>query len=109
MTLDHARSLARDPQGEGLFRSILLFSLFSVTLAFLFFSSVTLAFLERSCSTLTDRNNRHIHVSFMSLRYMSHKFHGKGPGKNKVEKRMKKMEQDAVSLLMIITNVDAAS
>lgn len=29
-----------------------------------------------------------------AFRYLSHKFHGKGPGKNKVDKRMKKLEQD---------------
>uniref|UniRef100_A0A0A9WX62 U4/U6.U5 tri-snRNP-associated protein 1 n=2 Tax=Lygus hesperus TaxID=30085 RepID=A0A0A9WX62_LYGHE len=31
-----------------------------------------------------------------AFRYLSHKFHGKGPGKNKVEKRMKKNEQEAL-------------
>lgn len=31
-----------------------------------------------------------------AFRYLSHKFHGKGPGKNKVDKRMKKLEQDTV-------------
>jgi len=30
------------------------------------------------------------------FRYLSHKFHGKGPGKNKIEKRIKKAEQEAV-------------
>lgn len=30
-----------------------------------------------------------------AFRYLSHKFHGKGPGKNKVDKRMKKLDQDA--------------
>lgn len=33
-----------------------------------------------------------------AFRYLSHKFHGKGPGKNKIDKRMKKMEQESVSL-----------
>lgn len=33
-----------------------------------------------------------------SFRYLSHKFHGKGPGKNKIDKRMKKMEQESVSI-----------
>jgi hypothetical protein len=40
-------------------------------------------------------------------RYLSHKFHGKGPGKNKVEKRMKKIEQEMVIYLiqhLIISN-----
>lgn len=36
-----------------------------------------------------------------AFRYLSHKFHGKGPGKNKVEKRMKKNEQEGVSFLKI--------
>jgi hypothetical protein len=35
---------------------------------------------------------------FSDFRYLSHKFHGKGPGKNKVEKRMKKNEQEGVSI-----------
>ncbi|XP_076341882.1 LOW QUALITY PROTEIN: U4/U6.U5 tri-snRNP-associated protein 1-like [Tachypleus tridentatus] len=30
-----------------------------------------------------------------AFRYLSHKFHGKGPGKNKVDKRAKKLEQEA--------------
>lgn len=32
-----------------------------------------------------------------AFRYLSHKFHGKGPGKNKIEKRLQKMEQEVVS------------
>lgn len=32
-----------------------------------------------------------------AFRYLSHKFHGKGPGKNKIEKRLKKIEQEGVS------------
>lgn len=32
-----------------------------------------------------------------AFRYLSHKFHGKGPGKNKIEKRLKKNEQDGVN------------
>lgn len=30
-----------------------------------------------------------------AFRVLSHKFHGKGPGKNKVDKRMKKLEQES--------------
>lgn len=30
-----------------------------------------------------------------AFRHLSHKFHGKGPGKNKIDKRMKKMEQES--------------
>lgn len=33
-----------------------------------------------------------------AFRYLSHKFHGKGPGKNKVEKRIKKNVQEGVSI-----------
>ncbi|CAG9809607.1 unnamed protein product [Chironomus riparius] len=31
-----------------------------------------------------------------AFRYLSHKFHGKGPGKNKIEKRLKKQEQEGL-------------
>ncbi|CAG2066988.1 unnamed protein product, partial [Timema podura] len=37
-------------------------------------------------------------------RYLSHKFHGKGPGKNKVEKRMKKNEQEGLMKQMSSTD-----
>ncbi|XP_065199824.1 U4/U6.U5 tri-snRNP-associated protein 1 isoform X2 [Planococcus citri] len=39
-----------------------------------------------------------------AFRYLSHKFHGKGPGKNKIEKRMKKGEQDALMKQMSSTD-----
>ncbi|KAH9418744.1 U4/U6.U5 tri-snRNP-associated protein 1 [Dermatophagoides pteronyssinus] len=35
-----------------------------------------------------------------AFRYLSHKFHGKGPGKNKIDKRMKKMEQESVCIFI---------
>jgi len=35
-----------------------------------------------------------------AFRYLSHKFHGKGPGKNKVEKRLKKQEQETLMMKM---------
>ncbi|BES94476.1 U4 U6.U5 tri-snRNP-associated protein [Nesidiocoris tenuis] len=38
----------------------------------------------------------HLLCAKEAFRYLSHKFHGKGPGKNKVEKRMKKNEQEAL-------------
>lgn len=44
-----------------------------------------------------DDNGRILNLK-EAFRYLSHKFHGKGPGKNKIEKRLKKMEQDGVSL-----------
>ena len=40
----------------------------------------------------------HILNAKEAFRYLSHKFHGKGPGKNKVEKRMKKNEQEGVRI-----------
>ncbi|XP_058792754.1 U4/U6.U5 tri-snRNP-associated protein 1 isoform X2 [Phymastichus coffea] len=39
-----------------------------------------------------------------AFRYLSHKFHGKGPGKNKVEKRMKKSEQESLMKRMSSTD-----
>ena len=33
-----------------------------------------------------------------AFRYLSHKFHGKIPGKMKTEKRSKKIQEEAVSL-----------
>lgn len=38
----------------------------------------------------------HILNSKEAFRYLSHKFHGKGPGKNKIEKRIKKGVQEQV-------------
>lgn len=40
-----------------------------------------------------------------AFRYLSHKFHGKGPGKNKIEKRLKKNEQDGVSFWFFFFNL----
>ncbi|XP_053693753.1 U4/U6.U5 tri-snRNP-associated protein 1 [Sabethes cyaneus] len=39
-----------------------------------------------------------------AFRYLSHKFHGKGPGKNKVEKRLKKSEQEGLMKKMSSTD-----
>lgn len=36
-----------------------------------------------------------------AFRYLSHKFHGKGPGKNKQEKRIKKQVQEGVSITYV--------
>lgn len=47
-----------------------------------------------------DDNGRILNAK-EAFRYLSHKFHGKGPGKNKIEKRLKKMEQEGVSFLVI--------
>lgn len=40
----------------------------------------------------------HVLNSKEAFRYLSHKFHGKGPGKNKIEKRIKKSVQEGVSV-----------
>lgn len=40
----------------------------------------------------------HLLNSKEAFRYLSHKFHGKGPGKNKIEKRIKKSVQEQVSI-----------
>ncbi|GAB0096818.1 U4/U6.U5 tri-snRNP-associated protein 1 [Sergentomyia squamirostris] len=39
-----------------------------------------------------------------AFRYLSHKFHGKGPGKNKIEKRLKKSEQEGLMMKMSSTD-----
>lgn len=44
--------------------------------------------------------NFHNENNILFCRYLSHKFHGKGPGKNKVEKRIKKNVQEGVSFLI---------
>lgn len=44
-----------------------------------------------------DDNNQKL-TPKEAFRYLSHKFHGKGPGKNKIEKRLKKVEQEGVRL-----------
>lgn len=45
-----------------------------------------------------DDNNQKL-TPKEAFRYLSHKFHGKGPGKNKIEKRLKKVEQEGVSFV----------
>lgn len=46
----------------------------------------------------------HILNSKEAFRYLSHKFHGKGPGKNKVEKRIKKSVQEQLMKKMSSTD-----
>lgn len=46
----------------------------------------------------------HVLCAKEAFRYLSHKFHGKGPGKNKVEKRMKKAEQEVLMKRMSSTD-----
>lgn len=41
----------------------------------------------------------HVLNSKEAFRYLSHKFHGKGPGKNKIEKRLKKVTQEGVRMI----------
>lgn len=49
-------------------------------------------------------DNGHILNEKEAFRYLSHKFHGKGPGKNKIEKRLKKSEQDGLMKKMSSTD-----
>ncbi|XP_060516970.1 U4/U6.U5 tri-snRNP-associated protein 1 [Cylas formicarius] len=46
----------------------------------------------------------HILNSKEAFRYLSHKFHGKGPGKNKIEKRIKKNVQEQLMKKMSSTD-----
>lgn len=46
----------------------------------------------------------HILNSKEAFRYLSHKFHGKGPGKNKIEKRLKKSQQEGLMKKMSSTD-----
>lgn len=50
-----------------------------------------------------DDNNQKL-TPKEAFRYLSHKFHGKGPGKNKIEKRLKKMEQEGVICCRLVLN-----
>ena len=50
-----------------------------------------------------DDNGRVLNAK-EAFRYLSHKFHGKGPGKNKIEKRLKKQEQDGLMMKMSSTD-----
>uniref|UniRef100_A0A182VSG8 U4/U6.U5 tri-snRNP-associated protein 1 n=1 Tax=Anopheles minimus TaxID=112268 RepID=A0A182VSG8_9DIPT len=49
-------------------------------------------------------DNGHLLKPKEAFRYLSHKFHGKGPGKNKVEKRLKKSEQEGLMKKMSSTD-----
>ncbi|XP_049286790.1 U4/U6.U5 tri-snRNP-associated protein 1 [Anopheles funestus] len=49
-------------------------------------------------------DNGHLLTPKEAFRYLSHKFHGKGPGKNKVEKRLKKSEQEGLMKKMSSTD-----
>ncbi|KAB0795301.1 hypothetical protein PPYR_12140 [Photinus pyralis] len=46
----------------------------------------------------------HVLCAKEAFRYLSHKFHGKGPGKNKVEKRLKKSQQEGLMKKMSSTD-----
>lgn len=46
----------------------------------------------------------HVLNSKEAFRYLSHKFHGKGPGKNKIEKRLKKAQQEGLMKKMSSTD-----
>ncbi|XP_033610921.1 uncharacterized protein LOC117283001 isoform X2 [Cryptotermes secundus] len=51
------------------------------------------------CNKLLQTSSHHQGFSnTAAVGYLSHKFHGKGPGRNKVEKRMKRNEQEGMSI-----------
>lgn len=41
----------------------------------------------------TDDSGRRLETPKEAFRYMCHKFHGKGPGKNKIDKRLRKLKE----------------
>ena len=41
-------------------------------------------------------------VCYKAFRHMSHKFHGKGSGRKKTEKRVKKLQEEFVSSQFIV-------
>lgn len=43
----------------------------------------------------TDDSGRKLETPKEQFRYMCHKFHGKGPGKNKIDKRLRKQELES--------------
>lgn len=47
--------------------------------------------------TYTDDSGRKLDTPKESFRYLCHKFHGKGPGKNKIDKRLKQQQNKIVS------------
>lgn len=69
----------------------------------------TMDFKEKDCYKPNVKleyidDDGHILNAKEAFRYLSHKFHGKGPGKNKVEKRMKKNEQEGLMKQMSSTD-----
>lgn len=45
----------------------------------------------------TDDTGRKLETPKEAFRYLCHKFHGKGPGKNKIDKRLRKQELESKS------------
>jgi len=54
---------------------------------------VKLEYVDEAGRTMTPKE---------AFRYLSHRFHGKGSGKKKLEKRIKKSEEDQVTELFAI-------
>ena len=57
---------------------------------------VKLEYVDEAGRTMTPKE---------AFRYLSHRFHGKGSGKKKLEKRIKKSEEDHVSSLCLFVLV----
>jgi len=53
---------------------------------------VKLEYVDEGGRTMTPKE---------AFRYLSHRFHGKGSGKKKLEKRIKKAEEDQVMNLLV--------
>lgn len=47
----------------------------------------------------TDDSGRRLETPKEAFRYMCHKFHGKGPGKNKIDKRLRKQNANKIKVL----------
>lgn len=57
----------------------------------------------------TDDSGRKLETEKEAFRYMCHKFHGKGPGKNKIDKRLRKLEQESKAKQVLSSDASLGS
>lgn len=57
----------------------------------------------------TDDTGRKLETPKEAYRYLCHKFHGKGPGKNKIDKRLRKQELDSKAKSALATDAPFSS
>lgn len=57
----------------------------------------------------TDDVGRKLETPKEAFRYMCHKFHGKGPGKNKIDKRLRKQETESKLKKALSTDVPSSA